>query len=118
MELYLDTLTQRKALLERALARAEPGLRFNEHLDNEDGPRVSGHLLIPGRLFTARAGDAQRNATADSSIASKLLRMRSPRPPSTLRCLILVLSRRGANLRGPPHPARSALVLVPHGVRR
>jgi hypothetical protein len=32
-----EPLIQRKALLERALACAEPGLRFNEDLDNEDG---------------------------------------------------------------------------------
>ena len=36
-----EPLIQRKALLERALARAEPGLRFNEHLDNEDGRSFS-----------------------------------------------------------------------------
>jgi hypothetical protein len=78
----------------------------------------AGPLLIPGHLFTARAGDAQRNATAEISVAGKLLRMRSKRPPSTLRCLVVVLSRCGANLRGRPHPARSALVLVHHGVRR
>jgi ATP-dependent DNA ligase len=33
-----EPLAQRKALLERALARATPGLRFNEHLHDEDGP--------------------------------------------------------------------------------
>src|ERR1700730_6232693 len=32
-----EPLIQRKALLERALALAEPGLRFNEHLVEEDG---------------------------------------------------------------------------------
>ena len=31
-----EPLTQRKASLERVLARAAPGLRFNEHLDEED----------------------------------------------------------------------------------
>src|SRR6478672_6248669 len=38
---------------------------------NELFCNFAGHLLIPGHLFTARAGDAQRNATADSSIFQK-----------------------------------------------
>ena len=33
-----DPLAMRKGTLERILARAEPGIRFNEHLDEEDGP--------------------------------------------------------------------------------
>jgi hypothetical protein len=33
-------LALRKATLERILARAAPGIRFNEHLDEEDGPLV------------------------------------------------------------------------------
>ncbi len=43
-----EPLIQRKALLERALARAEPGLRFNEHLDNEDGSLVFQHACKLG----------------------------------------------------------------------
>jgi ATP dependent DNA ligase domain len=43
-----EPLTQRKALLERALARAAPGLRFNEHLDEEDGPLVFHHACKLG----------------------------------------------------------------------
>jgi bifunctional non-homologous end joining protein LigD len=43
-----EPLIQRKALLERALARAEPGLRCNEHLDNEDGPLVFQHACKLG----------------------------------------------------------------------
>ena len=35
-----EPLAQRKASLERALARATPGVRFNEHLEEEDGPLV------------------------------------------------------------------------------
>jgi hypothetical protein len=30
----------RKATLASLLRRAAPGLRFNEHLENEDGPRT------------------------------------------------------------------------------
>ena len=39
-----EPLAQRKASLERALARATPGLRFNEHLHDEDGPLVFHHV--------------------------------------------------------------------------
>jgi hypothetical protein len=41
-----------------------------------------------------------------------------PTPVPQTDKAICGLSRRGAHLRGPPHPARSALVLVHHGVRR
>jgi hypothetical protein len=43
MLVQVDHRAQRKASLERVLARAEPGLRFNEHLDEEDGPLVFHH---------------------------------------------------------------------------
>ena len=38
-DLRRDPLAVRKAALERLLARAASGLRYNEHLDKEDGPR-------------------------------------------------------------------------------
>ena len=40
----------RKAMLASLLARAATGLRFNEHLDEEDGPLVFAHAwtrLVP-----------------------------------------------------------------------
>src|SRR5438874_11519981 len=37
-DLRRDPLAVRKATLASLLRRAAPGLRFNEHLDNEDGP--------------------------------------------------------------------------------
>jgi bifunctional non-homologous end joining protein LigD len=43
-----DPLAVRKATLERILARAAPGLRFNEHLDEEDGPLVFEHACKLG----------------------------------------------------------------------
>jgi ATP-dependent DNA ligase len=39
-DLRRDPLVVRKATLASVLARAAPGLRFNEHLDKEDGPLV------------------------------------------------------------------------------
>jgi hypothetical protein len=47
-----DPLAMRKATLERILARAEPGIWFNEHLDEEDGPLVFHHACKLGE--TAR----------------------------------------------------------------
>jgi bifunctional non-homologous end joining protein LigD len=41
-------LAVRKATLERILARAAPGIRFNEHLDEEDGPLVFEHACKLG----------------------------------------------------------------------
>ena len=43
-----DPLAVRKATLERILARAAPGIRFNEHLDEEDGPLVFEHACKLG----------------------------------------------------------------------
>ena len=43
-----DPLAVRKATLERILARAAPGIRFNEHLDEEDGPLVFHHACKLG----------------------------------------------------------------------
>ena len=43
-----DPLALRKATLERILARAAPGIGFNEHLDEEDGPLVFEHACKLG----------------------------------------------------------------------
>jgi hypothetical protein len=45
-DLRRDPLAVRKVTLASLLARAAPGLRFNEHLDEADGPlvfRTRGH---------------------------------------------------------------------------
>jgi hypothetical protein len=43
-----DPLAARRATLVDVLARASPGLRFNEHLDEEDGPLVFHHACKLG----------------------------------------------------------------------
>jgi bifunctional non-homologous end joining protein LigD len=43
-----DPLAVRKATLASLLRRATPGLRFNEHLDNEDGPLMFAHACKMG----------------------------------------------------------------------
>jgi ATP-dependent DNA ligase len=43
-----DPLAVRKATLASLLARAAPGLRFNEHLNEQDGPLVFAHACKLG----------------------------------------------------------------------
>jgi hypothetical protein len=43
-----DPLAVRRATLERILAREASGIRFNEHLDEEDGPHVFHHACKLG----------------------------------------------------------------------
>jgi hypothetical protein len=47
-DLRRDPLGVRKATLERLLARTAPGLRFNEHMDEKDGPLVFLHACKLG----------------------------------------------------------------------
>jgi bifunctional non-homologous end joining protein LigD len=47
-DLRRDPLVVRKATLASVLARAAAGLRFNEHLDEEDGPLVFAHACKLG----------------------------------------------------------------------
>ena len=47
-DLRRDPLAVRKATLASLLRRAAPGLRFNEHLDNEDGRLVFAHACQMG----------------------------------------------------------------------
>ena len=47
-DLRLEPLEVRKATLASLLRRAAPGLRFNEHLDEQDGPLVFAHACKLG----------------------------------------------------------------------
>jgi bifunctional non-homologous end joining protein LigD len=47
-DLRRDPLAVRKAALAEVLARTSPGLQFNEHLDEEDGPLVFRHACKLG----------------------------------------------------------------------
>jgi ATP-dependent DNA ligase len=47
-DLRREPLEVRKATLANLLARASSGLRFNEHMDNEDGPLVFAHACRMG----------------------------------------------------------------------
>jgi bifunctional non-homologous end joining protein LigD len=71
-DLRRDPLAVRKATLERMLARTAPGIRFNEHLDEEDGPLVFEHAcklglegIVSKRKDHATGPLADRLAVAD-----------------------------------------------------
>jgi bifunctional non-homologous end joining protein LigD len=54
-DLRRDPLNVRKATLASVLARAAPGLRLNEHLDEEDGPIVFAHACKLGLRASFRS---------------------------------------------------------------
>jgi bifunctional non-homologous end joining protein LigD len=51
-----DPLAVRKATLLNVVARAVPGIRFNEHLDEEDGPLVFDTPANSGSKASYRNG--------------------------------------------------------------
>ena len=55
-DLRLEPLGARKAILARVLARAVPGLRLNEHMEEEDGPLVFHHACKLGLGHRVEAG--------------------------------------------------------------
>jgi hypothetical protein len=54
-DLRRDPLAVRKATLASLLARAAPGLRFNEHLDEKDGPLVFAMPASSGSKASCRS---------------------------------------------------------------
>jgi bifunctional non-homologous end joining protein LigD len=77
-----EPLIQRKALLERALARAEPGLRFNEHLDNEDGPLVFQHAC---KLGLEGIVSKRRDSHYSSGRSRHWIKSKNPNAPAVKR---------------------------------
>jgi hypothetical protein len=63
----------RKATLERVLARATSGIRFNEHLDEEDGPLVFEHACKLGLegIVSKRRDSAYSSGRSPDWIKSK-----------------------------------------------
>jgi bifunctional non-homologous end joining protein LigD len=57
-DLRRDPLQVRKATLASILAKARPGIRFNEHIEG-DGPTVFAHackMVLEGRVEATRLG--------------------------------------------------------------
>jgi hypothetical protein len=74
-----EPLAQRKASLERVLAPAEPGLRFNEHLDKEDGPLVFIMPVSSAWRGSCRSGAIRRIAPVGRDIGSRARTRTRPR---------------------------------------
>jgi hypothetical protein len=81
-DLRRDLLAVRKATLASLLRRAAPGPRFNEHLDEEDGPLVfapyerrccsAADCIRPSSFL--RSNSARRSAFHSSTVSSDAVR--------------------------------------------
>ena len=78
-DLRRDPLAVRKATLASVLARAAPGLRFTEHLDEEDGPLVFAHACNLGSKASSRSG-ATRSIARGAPRTGSSRRTRARRP--------------------------------------
>jgi ATP-dependent DNA ligase len=81
-DLRRDPLAVRKATLASVLARAAPGLRFNEHLDEQDGPLVFAHACKLGLegIVSKRKDSSYRSGRSPHWIKSK-----NPNSPAVKR---------------------------------
>jgi bifunctional non-homologous end joining protein LigD len=72
-DLRRDPLAVRKATLASLLRRVAPGLRFNEHLDNDDGPLVFAHACMMGLegIVSKRKDSSYRSGRSPDWIKSK-----------------------------------------------
>ena len=77
-----DPLAVRKATLASLLSRASPGLRFNQHLDEKDGPLVFAHACKMGLegIVSKRRDSFYRSGRSPDWIKSK-----SPNAPAVKR---------------------------------
>ena len=72
-DLRRDPLAVRKATLASLLTRAAPGLRFNEHLNEQDGPLVFAHACKLGLegIVSKRRNSPYRSGRSPDWIKSK-----------------------------------------------
>jgi ATP-dependent DNA ligase len=73
-----DPLAVRKATLERVLARATSGIRFNEHLDEEDGPLVFEHAC---KLGLEGIVSKRRDSPYNSGRSWQWIKIKNPSAP-------------------------------------
>jgi len=78
-DLRRDPLVVRKAMLASLLSRASPGLRFNEHLDEKDGPLVFAHACKMGLegIVSKRRDSFYRSGRSPDWIKSKPQRVKA-----------------------------------------
>jgi bifunctional non-homologous end joining protein LigD len=81
-DLRRDPLAVRKATLVSLLGRGLPGLRFNEHMDHEDGPLVFAHACKLGLegIVSKRRDSLYRSGRSPHWIKSK-----NPNAPAVRR---------------------------------
>jgi bifunctional non-homologous end joining protein LigD len=77
-----DPLAVRKATLASLLRRAAPGLRFNEHLDNEDGPLVFAHAC---KLGLEGIVSKRRDSRYRSGRSPHWIKTKNPNAPAVKR---------------------------------
>jgi bifunctional non-homologous end joining protein LigD len=81
-DLRRDPLAVRKATLASLLRRAAPGLRFNEHLDNEDGPLVFAHAC---KLGLEGIVSKRRDSRYRSGRSPHWIKTKNPNAPAVKR---------------------------------
>jgi bifunctional non-homologous end joining protein LigD len=77
-----DPLAMRKAALLDLLVRAAPGIRFNEHLDEEDGPLVFHHAC---KLGLEGVVSKRRNSPYGSGRSPHWIKSKNPNAPAVKR---------------------------------
>ena len=81
-DLRRDPLAVRKATLASLLARAAPGLRFNEHLNEQDGPLVFAHAC---KLGLEGIVSKRRNSPYRSGRSPDWIKSKNPDAPAVRR---------------------------------
>ena len=81
-DLRRDPLAVRKAALVDVLARAAPGLRFNEHLDEEDGLLVFAHAC---KLGLEGIVSKRRDSPYSSGRSRQWIKSKNPQAPAVIR---------------------------------
>jgi bifunctional non-homologous end joining protein LigD len=82
IDLRSDPLGKRKAKLVSILARAAPGVRFNEHLDEEDGPLVFHHAC---KLGLEGIVSKRRDSLCSSGRSRHWIKSKNPNAPAVKR---------------------------------
>jgi bifunctional non-homologous end joining protein LigD len=72
----------RKATLVSLLSRAATGLRFNEHVDEEDGPLVFAHAC---KLGLEGIVSKRRNSPHRSGRSPDWIKSKNPAAPAVMR---------------------------------
>ena len=78
----IDDVDEGRATLERILARGAPGIRFNEHLDEEDGPLVFHHAC---KLGLEGIVSKRRDLVYSSGRSPHWIKSKNPEAPAVRR---------------------------------